>query len=165
MPGESFVDYDTVPSAIISDGLVTAPLWAVSQISLGESYHLPAIGTSSLRASIGTHDDTVTLSALLIGPERYTFKLTLETLAESGKRGSVLERISGGSVGGLVLITGMTVRTDMQIQSITFSASATRRDVLDVSMTLMHAPRPSALTKLLEVANVGVRSLVDFGVL
>jgi len=160
-----YVRYEGVPSAILSDGLVTIPLYAVSQIGLSESYHLPPIGTSNVRTSVATHDDTITLSGLLAGPERFAFKFTLETLAESGKRGSVLEGLTGGAASGLILITGMTVRTDMQIQTLSFTAQAGRRDVLDVSMTLLHMPRPGVLTKLLEVGNLGVRALVDFGVI
>jgi len=163
MARQSYVRYEGVPSAIISDGLVTIPLYAVSQISLTEAYHLPAIGTSSVRASVATHDDSITLTGLLAGPERFAFKFSLETLAESGKRGSVLEGVTGGAASGLILITGMTVRTDMQIQSLTFTAQAGRRDVLDVTITLAHMPRPGALAKLLEIGNVGVRGLVDFG--
>jgi hypothetical protein len=51
----------------------------------------------------------------------------------------------------------------MQIQALSFTASANKRDVLDVSVTLMYMPRPGALAKILEVANLGVRSLADFG--
>jgi hypothetical protein len=41
----------------------------------------------------------------------------------------------------------------MQIQALSFTASAQKRDVLDVSVTLMYMPRPGALAKILEVAN------------
>jgi phage protein U len=165
MARESYVRYEGMPSAIISDGLVTIPLYAVSQMGLTESYHLPPIGTSNARASVATHDDSISLSALLAGPERFAYKFTLETLAESGKRGTVLEGLTAGAASGLILITGMTVRTDMQIQSLSFTAQAGRRDVLDVSMTLLYMPRPGGLAKLLDVGNLGVRGLLDFGVL
>jgi hypothetical protein len=121
---KSFQNYATAPSAIISDGIVTIPLWAVSTLSLSESYHLPPIGSSSARALVATHDDTVSLSGILIGPERFAWKLTLETLAESSKRGSGISAFTGGKFSGLILITSMTIRTDMQIQSLTFSATA-----------------------------------------
>jgi len=161
MSRESFVLTDGVPSAIVSDGLVTVPLYAVNHISLSESYHLPNIGSSTMRAAVATHDDTVTLSGLLVGPERFALKFALETMAESSKRGSVLEGLTRGIASGLILITGMTVRTDMQIESLSFTASAGRRDVLDVSMTLVHMPRPGALAKALEVVNLGVQALRD----
>jgi hypothetical protein len=38
-------------------------------------------------------------------------------------------------------VSGMTVSTDMQITSLSFTHSVTRREVLDVSMTLTHVPR------------------------
>src|SRR4051794_353802 len=134
MTRESFVLTDGVPSAILSDGVVTVPLYAVNQISLNEAFHLPNIGSSTMRAAVGTHDDSVTLSGLLVGAERFASKFTLETLAESAKRGSMLEGLTAGIASGLILITGMTVRTDMQIESLSFTASSGRRDVLEVSM-------------------------------
>jgi hypothetical protein len=163
MARQSWTDSGGMPSAIISDGFVTIPLYAVSQISLSEAYHLPAIGTSSMRASVATHDDTISLSGLLVGDDRYALKFVLETLADSSKRGTALEGLTGGALSGLVLITGMTVRTDLQIQSLTFSAQAQRRDVLDVSISLMYMPRPGVLGKLLDLASLGVRALADFG--
>jgi hypothetical protein len=160
---KSFQSYLAVPSAIISDGIVTIPLWAVTQMSLTETYHLPPIGSSGARAVVATHDDTVSLSGVLVGAERFTWKLALETLAESSKRGSALGKFTGGKVSGLILVTSMTIRTDMQVQSLTFSASAARRDVLDVSIALAHMPLPSALGKLLDVASIGIGALADFG--
>jgi len=165
MSRESFIQAEGMPSAILSDGVVTIPLFAVSSISLSETYHLPTIGNSTVRSVVATRDDVVTLSGLLVGSERFALKFALETLAESSKRGTALEGLTGGIVSGLVLISGMTVRTDMQIQSLSFTAQAGRRDVLDVSMTLLHMPRPGVLAKVLEVGNLGVRGLVDFGVI
>ena len=79
------------------------------------------------------------------------------------QRGSALAAYSGGKFTGLVLVTGMTIRTDMQIQTLTFAASAQKRDVLDVTIALAHLPRPSLLGKLLDVASIGVGALADFG--
>jgi phage protein U len=158
----SYQDYLNVPSAIISDGgLLTVPLWAVTAMTLSETYHLPPIGSTGARSVVGTHDDTISLSGVLVGPERFAWKLALETLAESGRRGSALAGLTGGAVSGLVLVTSLTIRTDMQVQSLTFSSSATRRDTVDVSLVLVHMPLPSALGKLLDVAAVGVGALAD----
>jgi hypothetical protein len=160
---ESIQRYSPVPSAIISDGLITVPLWAVTSVSLSESYHLPPIGSSGAKAAVSTHDDTVTLSGLLIGPERFAWKLALETLAEAGKRGSAIVAASLGKVSGLILVTALTIRTDMQIQSLSFTASASKREALDVSVSLAHMPLPGALGKLLDVASLGVAALGDAG--
>jgi hypothetical protein len=161
---KSFVQYGNVPSAVIWDGaLGLVPIWAVTQMSLTETYHLPAIGSTAHKAIVSTHDDTISLTGVLVGAERYAWKLALETMAETAKRGSALAAYSGGKFTGLVLVTGMTIRTDMQIQTLTFAASAQKRDVLDVTIALAHLPRPSLLGKLLDVASIGVGALADFG--
>lgn len=160
---KSFQKYLAVPSAIISDGILTIPLWAVTSMSLSETYHLPPIGSSTMKAIVATHDDTISLSGVLVGAERFAWKLALETLAESSKRGTALGALTGGKVSGLILVTSMTIRTDMQIQSLSFNASAGKRDVIDVSISMAHMPLPGGLSKLLDVASVGVAALADFG--
>ncbi len=159
----SFQKYAAIPSAVISDGVVTIPLWAVTSMSLSESFALPPIGSSGSRAIVATHDDTVNLSGVLVGPERYAWKFGLETLAEASKRGSALEAWTGGKVGGLILITSMTIRTDMQIQQLTFSTTAQQKNVLQVTVSMKYMPCPGALGKLLDLASVLVGSLADFG--
>lgn len=159
----SFANHDVIPSAIISDGILTVPLWAVTSMSLSETYHLPPIGSSGAKSIVATHDDTITLSGVLAGPERFTWKLWLETLADVGKRGGALAGFTGGRAGGLILVTSLTIRTDMQVQSLTFTAAAARRDVLDVSLTMAHMPPPGGLAKLLDVAAIGVAALADLG--
>jgi phage protein U len=161
MPG-SFMDYANLPSAIVSDGaLLTIPIWSVTTMVLTESFHLPPIGSSGARSVLGTHDDRIALTGVLVGPERHAWKLALETLAETGRRGSAMSAYSGGAMSGLVLVTAMTIRTDMQVESLSFTASAAKRDLLDVSISMIHMPRPSALGKLLDVASVGVGALAD----
>jgi len=160
---DSFSKYANLPSAIISDGIMPIPIWAVTQMTLTESYHLPAIGSTGAKAIVSTHDDSVSLSGVLVGAERFSWKLALETMAESSKRGSALAAMTGGAVGGLILITSMTIRTDMQVQSLSFTASASKRGVLDVSITMAYMPKPSALGKLLDIASVAVGGLADFG--
>ena len=159
---ESFLTGQPVPSAIVSDGIVVVPLYAVTSLSLSESYHLPPIGSAGARAIVATHDDTVSLTASLVGPDRYVDKLALETLADVGRRGGALAALTGGRVGGLTLITSLTVRTDMQITSLSFTASAGRRQSLDVSLSMVHLPLPGVLSTLLDVASLGVGALADW---
>lgn len=154
--------YRSIPSAILSDGVVTVPIWAVMTMSISEAYHLPPIGSTGIRAVMATHDDTITLAGVLLGAERYAWKLAIETLAETSKRGSALAAFTGGALGGLILVTSLTIRTDMQIQSLTFSVSSQRRDAIDVAMTLVHVPRPGVIAKVLEAASVGVAALADW---
>ncbi len=162
MSTSSFQDYEAIPSAIVSDGILTIPLWAVSSISLSETYQLPPIGSSGARAIVSTHDDTISLSGVLVGPERYAWKLSLETLADVAKRGSSIASLTGGAVSGLILVTSLTIRTDMQIQSLSFTASSGKRDALDVSLSMAYMPLPGALGSLLNVASLAVGGLADW---
>jgi hypothetical protein len=150
-----------IPSAILADGPLIVPLFAVSTMSLSESYHLPPIGSDAGRVLVETHDDTITLSAALIGPDRHIWKLMLETVAEQSMRGSVLESSTAGQVGGLILWTGLTLRTDIFVKSLNFTTSASRRDAIDVALTLEHLPRPGALAKGLDFAAAAVSSVID----
>jgi hypothetical protein len=162
MSAPSFQSYAHIPSAIISDGIITIPIWAATSIGLTEAYQLPPIGSSTAKAIVATHDDTITLSGVLVGPERYAWKLGLETLADVAKRGSSVAALTGGAVSGLILITSMTIRTDMQIQTLSFTATAQKRDALDLSMSMAYMPLPGALAKLLDAASLAVGGLADW---
>lgn len=153
-----------LPSAVLADPpAFFVPLFAVTAMSLTESYFLPPLGASRERMVVPAHDDTISLTALLIGPERFAWKQVLELMADLSKRGGALQALTGGRIGGLVLVTSMTIRTDMQIQNLTFAASAARRDVLDVTMSLVHVPRPGPLSRVFDLAAVPVAALADFG--
>jgi hypothetical protein len=158
----SFQDL-VVPSAVLAGGSLIVPLFAVTTMSVNESYHLPPIGSSKQRMVLAAHDDTISLTGLLVGPTRFTLKFALETMADMSKRGSIIERVWKGAGSGLVLVTAMTIRTSMQIQTLSFTASAAKRAALDVSMSLVHVPRPGVLGKVLDVAALGVGALGDFG--
>lgn len=163
MKGHSFQAV-VLPSAMLADPPVSfVPLFAVTAMSLSESYFLPPLGVSRQRMVVPAHDDTITLSALLIGPERFLWKQLLEVMADISKRGGVLGGLTGGGVAGLVLVTAMTIRTDMQIQTLTFSANAARRDVLDVAISLVHVPQPGLLARALDLVALPVAALADFG--
>ena len=148
MTARSYMRHLAVPSAVISDGVLIVPLWAVTTIGLNEAYKLPPIGSSTAKAVVATHDDTLSLSGVLVGPERYGWKLALASFSD-------------GAVSGLIVVTAMTIRTDMQVQTLSFSASAGKRDALDVAISLAHMPRPGSLGKLLDVTSIGVGVLAD----
>lgn len=157
----SYQSYLHTPSAVLSDGIVPVPLWSVTQMSIEETYSLPQIGGTSRKAAVASHDDTISLTAVLLGPERFTWKLALENLAESSRRGTALQKLTQGAVGGLILITAATIRTDLAVQSLGITLSAARRDTLDVTLRMAHLPRPGSLAKLLDIASVGVGALTD----
>jgi len=158
----SYQSYLHTPSAILSDGIIPVPLWSVSQLQIEETYSLPQIGGTSRKAAVASHDDTLSITAVLLGHERYAWKLALENLAEASRRGTALSTLTSGAVGGLILISSATIRTDLAVQSLSITVAATRRDTLDVSLRLAHLPRPGSLAKLLDIASVGVGALTDF---
>jgi hypothetical protein len=160
MPRASLISLP-IPSAIIADGPLIVPLFAVSAMSLSESYHLPPIGSDTGRVLVETHDDTISLTAALIGPDRHTWKFMLETVAAQSMRGSVLELTTGGQVGGLILWTGLTLRTDIFVKTLNFNTTSGRRDTIDISITLEHLPRPGALALGLDFAAMAFSSIID----
>ncbi|HKE86169.1 MAG TPA: hypothetical protein VKB50_20555 [Vicinamibacterales bacterium] len=152
----------TLPSAVLSDGALTVPIYAVASLSLSETFNLPPIGSSGVRTVVPAHDDTISLSGLLVGPDRFRWKTELETLAEVSKRGSALAALSSGKLSGLILVTSLTIRTDIQVQSLGFSVSAMRRDVIEVTLSLAHLPLPGSAGLLFDKARLGVSALADF---
>ena len=50
----------------------------------------------------------------------------------------------------------------MQIQTLTFSVNAERRDVIEVAISLVHMPQPGGYERLADLASVGVVGLADW---
>jgi hypothetical protein len=157
----SYQSYLHTPSAILSDGIVPVPLWSVTQMQIEETYSLPTIGGTSRKVAVASHDDTLSLTAVLLGPERFVWKLALENLAESSRRGTAIQKLTHGVVGGLILISAATIRTDLAVSNLSITLAANRRDTLDVVIKLVHLPRPGSLSKLLDTASLGVGALGD----
>lgn len=156
----SFLAESSRPAALLTDGLLFAPLHAVTVVTLSQTYHLPPFGSGIGRAMIDTHDDTLSMSAMLVGPSRLAQRLVLETLAESAMRGSVAGFASGGVLDGLILVTPLGIRMNMFVQSLTVTASASKLGALDVNISLVQAPKLGLLGKLADVA-FSVASLGD----
>lgn len=156
----SFLNEQMRPSAILTDGVLTAALHAVTVVTLSQTYHLPPFGSGIGRAMIDTHDDTFSLSGLLVGDRRMLQKLALETLAESAMRGSPMGFASAGFFDGLVLVTSLGIRMNMFIQSLTITASSAKIGALDVSLSMIQAPRLGILGKLTDAA-LAVGALSD----
>lgn len=158
----SYQKYATIPSAIISDGILPIPVWAVSNLNLTSTYKLPPIGSSGAKAIVSAHDDSISMTGVLVGAERFAWKYSLETLAETSKSGGGINAYTGGLVGGLIVITSLTIRTDLQIESLSFTVSSAKRDTIDVIIKFAHMPRPSVLGKILDVSSLGVAALADW---
>lgn len=154
-----------VPSAVIGIVPIVVPLFSVSSIGLTSSYHLPPIGSDGDRVLMSTHDDQISISAVLPGRLRFIWKESLELLSEVSLGVNPAQLATFGFIGGLQLWTTMTLRTDIYIQSLSFTATAQKRKALDVSMSLVHLPRPGLagqlVSKGLGVANAAVSAGID----
>ena len=157
----SFAPYLHTPSAVLFDGVIPVPLWAVTQMSIDSTFSVPAVGGTNRRVALPAHDDTIGLSAVLIGPLRMEWKIALENIAEASRYGTALSPKTGGIGTGLVLVSSATVRTNLAVQSLSFSFTAARRDTIDLTMRLIHLPPPGSLTRLIDVTAIGVGALTD----
>lgn len=163
MASRSHVDeFQQLPAALIVDLPLFIPLFAVSRLTLTEAYSLPPVGANAYRTATTASTDTVSLSALLVGPQRFLWKKDLELLAASSRRGGSLGAWTGGAVGGVILVTRLVTRINMQISDLTFTASAQRRDTLEVSVNLRHVPRPGPVDALVDVGATAAMSTAEF---
>lgn len=159
--GAFFADHPVPPSAILTDGLIWVPLFAVNSMTLNETYKLPPVGSAGLRAAVGNSDDSITLSALLTGDLRFVWKQLLELLADFSRRGGSIGLL-GGNTNGLVLITRMAIKLDMQVTKLTFTQSAQRRNTIDVSIALQHVPRPGPQHLIVDAVTTAVSTTTEY---
>jgi hypothetical protein len=154
------------PAAVVSNGLVTVPLWAVSSLTLNETQDLPATGGDAQRSQVSRPTGTLSMAAVLVGSDRFAWKLALESLAHpqatlAGRAASAfagaVSQITG--LDGLVVLTSVAVSANMHLTNLTFSVSAARRDVIDVSLSFVRMPVPAPLGTLLDAAGFAIRAL------
>ncbi|HEX8067511.1 MAG TPA: hypothetical protein VF520_13415 [Thermoleophilaceae bacterium] len=144
--------YRSSPAAFLGEFPLLVPLYAVTALKLTQTYKLPPVLATSAKSIVDVHDDDIALSGLLLGPERYGMKVALETLADTSRRGGIL----GGRVHqGLMLVTRMTIRTDLQVRSLEFSLSKDQQGVMAVSIALTQMPRPRRVPRLLDIVALG----------
>jgi hypothetical protein len=127
----------------------------VQQLSLTEGYQIERIAGSTFSQAIAPTVKTISVEALLPGPDRLVVKKELEVLALTSR---VLVAATSPllAVTGIPVVTGVTISLDMQITELRFNQSAQKLDALDVSLTLRHVPRSSALAIIGEVADLAL---------
>ena len=134
-------------------GLV--PLYNVQSLSLSEGYKIQRIAGSKFSQAIAPTNKTIAIEAVLVGNLRMLHKKALETMALSSRL-LVSALAPGLKVTGIPVVAGMTISLDMQITDLKFTQSTQKRDAIDVSLTLQHAPRFSLLSILGEVADLAL---------
>jgi hypothetical protein len=163
MSDRSFVEeFQHLPSAVLVDLPLAVPLFAVSRMSLSESYALPPVGAGAFRAATTASTDTVSLTALLVGPQRLLWKKDLELLAASSRAGGSLGALTSGKVAGITLVSTLVTRTNMQVTELSFTAAAQRIDCIEVGITLRHVPQPRPLDALVDLGATAAFSIVEF---
>ena len=116
------------------------PLFAVQSMVLTEGYKIERVVGSRFSQAVSPSEKTIKIEAVLDGQSRLLIKKALEALALT-TRLTAAALAPAMALAGIPVVSGMTVSTDMQITSLAFTHSVTKREVLDVSMSLTHVPR------------------------
>jgi hypothetical protein len=145
-----------MPSAPSVPVLVgTVPLLYVQSMTLSEGYRIERIMGSRFSQATQPNAKTITIEAVLIGPERLVVKKELEALALTS-RALAAAAAPLLAVTGIPVVSGLTISLDMQITDLRFSHSVQKRDALDVSITLQHVPRSSVSAALGELGDLAL---------
>jgi hypothetical protein len=131
------------------------PLLHVQSMTLSEGYRIERVAGSKFSQAVGPTAKRITIEAMLLGPERLMMKKALETMALTSRL-LVAMAAPGLKASGLPVVSGMTVSLDMQITDLRFVQSISKREALDVSITLEHVPRASLTAILGEVADLAL---------
>jgi phage protein U len=115
------------------------PLYAVTNMTLQESFQIPEIGKGDKSQWLGKVGYSVSIQGMLVGPERFRYKVALETMADlSMVLGSL---VPVPSLGGIPLVSGLTVLSDMQINILNFTQTNQEFEAISVSISLKHCPK------------------------
>lgn len=115
------------------------PLFAVTNMTLDESFKIPEIGKGDKSQWLGKVGYTVSIQGMLLGPERFYWKAALEVMADLSMVLTSLVSIPG--LGGIPLVSGLTVLADMQITSLRFTQTSQEFGAIGVNISLKHCPK------------------------
>jgi hypothetical protein len=115
------------------------PLLAVTNFVMNEGYKTATIAGSTLTQMVAPTTKTITIEALLIGPQR-ALRPALEAMALTSR---LLASVAAPlmSLAGIPVVAKTSVNLDMQITSLVFTQDNQMRDTLKVSISLIHVPR------------------------
>jgi hypothetical protein len=116
------------------------PLLYVQSLTMSEGYRIERVAGSRFSQALAPTTKTIAIEAMLTGRDRLLMRKALEALALTSR---VLVAAAAPLLGvaGIPVISGLTISLDMQITDLRFAQSVTKRDALDVSITLQHVPR------------------------
>jgi len=126
-------------------------------MTINEGYRIERIMGSKFSQAIAPTTKTISIEAMLIGPDRLQQKKALEALALTS-RVLVAAAAAALRVTGISVVSGLTISLDMQITDLRFKQNVQKREALDVSITLQHVPRSSITAIIGEVADLALAS-------
>jgi hypothetical protein len=129
------------------------PLLYVQSMTITEGYRIERIMGSRFSQATQPTTKTIAIEAVLLGPERLLLKKALEAIALTSRL-LVAAAAPLLAVTGIPVVSGLTISLDMQVTDLRFTQSVSKRDALDVSITLQHVPRSSLSAVLGEVADL-----------
>ena len=127
----------------------------VQSMTINEGYRIERIMGSRFSQATQPTNKTIAIEAVLLGPQRLEQKKALEAIALTSRL-LVAAAAAGLATTGIAVVSGLTISLDMQITGLRFTQSATKRDALDVSITLEQFLRSSLTAVLGEVADLAL---------
>ncbi len=133
----------------------SVPLLYVQNMTLTEGYRVERIAGSKFMQLLAPTTRTITIEAVLLGPDRLVLKKQLEAMALTSRL-LVAAAAPALKAAGISVVSGLTISLDMQITDLRFTQSVQKRDALDVSITLQHVPRSQLTAIVGEVADLAL---------
>lgn len=115
------------------------PLFAVTNLTLTENFKIPDIGKGGKSQWLGKVGYIVSIQGMLVGPERFFYKAALEAMADLSMILNAAVPVPG--LGGIPLVSGLTVLSDMQITSLRFTQTSQEFGAISVNISMKHCPR------------------------
>ncbi|MFJ5695989.1 hypothetical protein ACIP9X_19350 [Arthrobacter sp. NPDC093125] len=133
----------------------SVPLFHVQSMTMNQGYRIERIMGSRWSQATQPTVKTIAIEAVLIGPERLLVKKALEAMALTSRALAAAAAPLLG-VAGIPVVSGMTISLDMQITDLRITHSTTKREALDVSLSLQHVPRSNLSALAGEVADMAL---------
>jgi hypothetical protein len=131
------------------------PLFHVQSMTMSQGYRIERIMGSRWSQATQPTVKTISVEAILIGPGRLLIKKSLEAMALTS-RALVAAAAPLLAVAGIPVVSGMTISLDMQITDLRITHSNSKREALDVSISLQHVPRSNVSALAGEVADLAL---------
>jgi len=125
----------------------------VQSITISTGYRIERIMGSRFAQATQPSTTTIAIAAVLLGPDRLLVKKELEAVAMVSR---ALAAQSALGIGGIPVVSGLTISLDMRVSALTVTQSVAKRDALDVALTLAHVPRSGLSAAIGQVADLAL---------